>query len=317
MESVGVHRLKLYGAPFDDTPGMIRLAQHGLLFRRMYAPQGSTSEAMAALFSSLYPYLDWYLISSLFPNLAIPSLPGVLADHGYRTAFIHSGQLEFGSQGQFLASRGFGKIIADDKDYDSPHDQELLPRTINWIIAGPSRPFFVAIWTQDTHHPYLAASHHDYGVGNDYLNRYLNAVHDTDALVGHLYSALKQMDLADDTLLIITGDHGEAFGEHGRTLHFSSVYDVELHIPLLIINERRSRVNRPSTAWVHRSTSPRPCLICWGCLHRRSGRATVCLTRTVPTAFTFSHRLVLRSGWSMEASNTSTSSTWIAPSFTI
>lgn len=238
MESVGAHRLQLYGAPFDDTPEMIRLAQHGLLFRRMYAPQGSTSEAMAALFSSLYPYLDWYLISSLFPNLAIPSLPGVLADHGYRTAFIHSGQLEFGSQGQFLASRGFGKIIADDKDYDSPHDQELLPATINWIKADPSRPFFVAIWTQDTHHPYLAASHYDYGVGNDYLNRYLNAVHDTDALVGHLYSALKQMDLADDTLLIITGDHGEAFGEHGRTLHFSSVYDVELRIPLLIINER-------------------------------------------------------------------------------
>ena len=51
-----------YGAPSDDTPEMIRLAQHGLLFTAMYAPQGSTSEAMAALFSSLYPYLDWYLI---------------------------------------------------------------------------------------------------------------------------------------------------------------------------------------------------------------------------------------------------------------
>ena len=170
--------------------------------------------------------------------MAIPSLPGVLADHGYRTAFIHSGQLEFGRQGQFLRSRGFGKIVADRQDYDSPRDQELLLATVNWIKADPLRPFFLAIWTQDTHHPYLSASHHDYGVGNDYLNRYLNAVHDTDALVGQLYSVLKKMNLADDTLLVVTGDHGEAFGEHGRTLHFSSVYDVELRIPLLIVNER-------------------------------------------------------------------------------
>jgi lipoteichoic acid synthase len=104
--------------------------------------------------------------------------------------------------------------------------------------ADPSRPFFLTIWTLDTHHPYRAIGKHDYGVHDPYFNRYLNAVHESDALVGKLAATLQSMGLTDRTLLVITGDHGEAFGEHGQLIHGATVYDEEVRVPLLIVNSR-------------------------------------------------------------------------------
>ena len=80
----------------------------------------------------------------------------------------------------------------------------------------------------DTHHPYMAAGDRDFGVRDPMLNRYLNGVRSIDALIGRLADRLQQMDLADNTLLVITGDHGEALGEHGETVHGFSVYNEEL-----------------------------------------------------------------------------------------
>jgi lipoteichoic acid synthase len=191
---------------------------------------------LGALFSSVYPDHDWPSITQLAPSLAIPGLPAVLSARGYRTAFMHSGQLVFDRQGEFLSTRGFSRIIDKKRDYDAPRDAELLPTILDWIKADPSRPFFLTIWTQDTHHPYLAAEHHDYGVRDASLNRYLNALHATDTLIGELFAWLQTTGLADRTLMIITGDHGEAFGEHGQLIHGGTVYNEEIQVPLLIVN---------------------------------------------------------------------------------
>ncbi len=236
MESVGARRLGLYGAPFDDTPNLVELARHALVFNRAYVAEAETSAALGALFASVYPDHDWPSLTQLAPALAIPGLPAVLSSKGYRTAFMHSGQLVFDRQGEFVRSRGFGQVIDKARDYDAPADADLKAQALSWIEADPSRPFFLAIWTQDTHHPYLAAEHRDYGVRDAYQNRYLNAVHATDAIVGELAAALQSMGLADRTLLVITGDHGEAFGEHGQLIHGGTVYNEEVQVPLLIVN---------------------------------------------------------------------------------
>jgi arylsulfatase A-like enzyme len=238
MESVGARRLQLYGAPFDDTPNLIELARHALVFRRMYVSEGETSAAYGALFTSVYPDHDWPSITQLAPELTIRGLPAVLEKYGYRTAFIHSGQVLFDREGEFLNSHGFEQLIVEPRDFDAPEDPELLPKTLRWIESDSSRPFFVTVWTHDTHHPYVAASHHDYGVHDAAYNRYLNGVHATDELIGHLAAGLQRMGLADRTLLVIMGDHGEAFGEHGQLIHGGTVYNEGIQAPLLIVNPR-------------------------------------------------------------------------------
>jgi arylsulfatase A-like enzyme len=238
MESVGAHRLGLYGAPFDDTPNLVELARHALVFDRVYVAEAETSAALGALFASVYPDHDWPSLTQMAPALSIPGLPAVLSRKGYRTAFIHSGQLAFDRQGEFVRSRGFDQVIDKRRDSDAPADAGLVAQALGWIKVDPSRPFFLTVWTQDTHHPYLAAEHHDYGGHDAHLNRYLNAVRATDKIVGELAAALQTMGLADRTLLVITADHGEAFGEHGQLIHGDSVYDEEVRVPLLIENPR-------------------------------------------------------------------------------
>jgi arylsulfatase A-like enzyme len=236
MESVGAQRVQLYGAPFDNTPGLVELARHSVVFKRVYASEAETSAAYGALFTSVYPDHDWPSITQLAPALAVPGLPAVLAKHGYRTAFIHSGQIVFDREGDFLRNHGFQELMAEPRDYPYPRDPELLPETLKWIESDPRRPFFVTLWTHDTHHPYVSSSNRDFGVHNARLNRYLNAVQATDALITELAAGLQRMGLADRTLLVVMGDHGEAFGDHNQLIHGGSVYEEEVHIPWMIEN---------------------------------------------------------------------------------
>jgi arylsulfatase A-like enzyme len=238
MESVGTRNLGLYGAPYPDTPQLERLASHAAVFDRVFAAQGNTSAAMTAFFCSLYPRLAWFPVPRWRPELAAAGLPAILARRGYATAFMDSGSIVEDRRDEFLSDHGFEMVTPVHRDPRLPQDTPLLPTAVDWIDAHKSKPFFLSIWTMDSHHPYTPADHQNYGVPDPSLGRYLNAVHSVDALIGQLADQLQKMGLADNTLLVITGDHGEAFGEHGQTVHGFTVYNEELQVPLIIVNPR-------------------------------------------------------------------------------
>ncbi len=238
MESVGAERLQLYGSLYRDSPEMVRLVGHGLVFDRIYAAQAYTSAAMPGLFCSLYPEHGWLNLLRLSPDIGVPGLADVLAGHGYRTAFMHEGQLSFDDQSVFIESHGFQQVFLRDHDPLVSSDSALLPIAEKWMKADDTKPFFLVIWTQNTHHPYLSKSDDDYHTSDRGLNRYLNAVHSTDAFIEQLMRSLDEMKIGDDTVVVITGDHGEAFGEHGQLVHGFTTYDEELHIPLTFINPK-------------------------------------------------------------------------------
>jgi arylsulfatase A-like enzyme len=238
LESEGIRRLQLYGAPYSDTPNMVQLAKHGDVFNRIYVSQPNTSAAMAALVCSLYPEHGWSDIPRNMSDIRVPGLAEVLARHGYRTGFIHEGTLAFDNEDAFLRHHGFADIESTPQESRAPMDPALLPKVIEWVRGDPGKPFFLMLWTHDTHHPYIAPSTHAYGVSDPYLNRYLNAVQYSDTLTGEIWRALDEMKLGDSTLLVITGDHGEAFGEHNQTVHNFTVYDEEVRVPLLLVNPR-------------------------------------------------------------------------------
>ena len=66
------------------------------------------------------------------------------------------------------------------------------------------------------------------------LARYHRAVELMDAKLESFYGSARRAGLLDDTLLILTSDHGEAFGDHALYLHDASVYDTHLHVPLWV-----------------------------------------------------------------------------------
>ena len=235
MESVGAKNLQLTGASYPDSPAMERLAEHGIVYDNAYVAQPFSSAAMAGLFASLYPDHDWMTIPRQEPTIAVPGLPAVLKADGYATAFIHGGLIDFDGNLSFLEHAGFDDVIARPEDDIQPRDGELVPATFNWIKRHPAQPFFVAIWTRDTHNPYLSPTSRKYTEAW-VKNRYINSIAWTDQVVGQLAEELKRNGLADNTLLVVTGDHGEAFEEHGQSVHNFSVYNEEVRVPLMFAN---------------------------------------------------------------------------------
>src|SRR6185436_12454694 len=68
------------------------------------------------------------------------------------------------------------------------------------------------------------------------LNNYLNLLKATDKAFEKMMNFLREKGLADKTVVVILGDHGEAFGEHGTYIHAGGVYEENVHIPAIIVN---------------------------------------------------------------------------------
>jgi lipoteichoic acid synthase len=93
------------------------------------------------------------------------------------------------------------------------------------------------MWTYQTHYPYYASGQQkNYTPNDSTLNRYLNAVNHSDLVLGKIMEELKRTGLFESTLVVVIGDHGEAFGEHDQITHASKIYEENLHIPFILIN---------------------------------------------------------------------------------
>jgi len=259
MESVGSQPLGHYGAPHDTTPQLTRLAERGLTFDRIYASQPYTSNAMAGIFCSLYPWHGWRSLPRRAPDLQVTGLGNVLQSRGYRSALLHTGDMQFDNEKRFLEIHGFDEVHdvwtlktllpESGREADTPEetpgmrlhlpDGLLLPAAVRWIDSDRSQPFFLTLWTIQTHHPYFAEpSQESFTPQDPEQDRYLNAIRVTDRLLSDLMCELEARGLADSTLLVVLGDHGEAFGEHGHRGHSKTIHEEELRVPLVMISPR-------------------------------------------------------------------------------
>lgn len=246
LESVGVEHLGLYGSPYDTTPQLAQLAsERGVVFENCYAHAPSSPKGLVALVSSVYPGIDWKLITRDALDFDVPTLPQTLGPRGYRTCYAHSGYWRWKNRDAFLRQRGVDDVI-DAETLTARHvnswgisDAELLEAGLAWIDRAPDRPFHLLLWTIETHHPYVEGDRPLLFCPDDpELNRYLNALRNADALVGRLVEELQRRGLADSTLIAVTGDHGEAFGQHGQRMHSFGVYEENVHVPLVLIGPR-------------------------------------------------------------------------------
>lgn len=254
MESVSARSLELYGSPYRATPNLLEEARHALVFANFYSPAGRSSDALAALLLSVQPRMSWRDVTGDFPQLPGASLAEVLKERGYRTGFLTSSDLGWAGWKGFLDDRGFDSVVQDDELGCGPRlsswgveDRCLVDGMLRWIPADPSRPFFLMGWTVQTHHPYeptpgrpLVDFFGDKKPPDDYdLGRYLNVLHETDRQIGRLFAALRRQHLDENTLVVIVGDHGEAFGEpHEQYGHGTALYEENVHVPMMLWSPR-------------------------------------------------------------------------------
>ncbi len=249
LESTGTDSMSLYGSPHRTTPELERLvAQQGLVFDNFYVQTPNSCKSLVSLTAGVAPRLDWWLIVRDRPQFSIPTISQLLAERGYRSCFAHSGYWGWKNRDTYLANRGVDKLIdaasLRQAPYHAPElnswgvaDKYMYQATLDWIDEQPDVPFFALVYTIETHHPYAApAPLADFGVKDEKHNRYLNALAATDRQIAGLMAELERRGLADDTLVVITSDHGESFGQHNQTVHSFSVYESTVHVPLILLH---------------------------------------------------------------------------------
>ena len=251
LESVGVEFLNLYGSKLETTPRLTGESNNSLVFDSYYAPVGWTAFSLFSIVHSRLPPLEGYDIASFsMGETGGVTLANVLSARGYRTAFMAAGDPDWASD-MFFEGKGFTDIlhmadVTGAKKLSSwgVRDGVLFDHMINWITAHEKEPFFLMGWSDQSHHPYRLAP--DQPVldllpaevqGHEDLARYVTLLHELDRQIGRLLDTLRTQGLADNTLVAITGDHGEAFGTlHRVSGHGFTVYDEEVRVPLVLWN---------------------------------------------------------------------------------
>lgn len=245
LESCGVEYLNLYGAPYPTMPRLVQMAsERGVVFDNVYAQATSSCKSLVCLSASVYPRPDWLLICRDSPGFSVPTLAEVLRGRGYRTCYAHAGYWSWKGRDRFLRARGVDKLIDGtahpERQVNSwgVDDAAMYEDILHWIDEDPRRPFFVFAYTIETHHPYVAPrQQYDFGVQDAEFHRYLNAVREADRKIARFLEELKLRGLDRNTLVAITADHGESFGEHGQRMHSFCQYEQDVHVPLVLLYE--------------------------------------------------------------------------------
>jgi arylsulfatase A-like enzyme len=249
LESVAARWAGLNHGPYDTTPHLAAESARGLVFESFYAHIGRSSNSLGAILLSAFPKLDFSDLTEEYPRLPGTSLASVFHDRGYRTAFVTPSDLDWADWRTFLDGRGFGQVMDHHQLPCSTllsswgmEDRCAVDGLIQFIEKDPARPFFVMVWSQQTHHPYeptpgvplIEFARETVADAYD-LNRYLNVLRETDRHVERVFETIRRAGLLEDTLIVVTGDHGQAFGDpHDGYMQGRSVYEEDVNVPLLL-----------------------------------------------------------------------------------
>jgi arylsulfatase A-like enzyme len=238
LESTAAQYLGLYGAAPDPMPNLTALARQAVVFDAAYAIY---PESIKGLFSTLCSApLAFTTPVEVYGRTPCRSFASVLKDRGYRTGLFHSGRFDYLGMADIVNERGFdtledaGAIGGVRESSFGVDDRATVGRILEWIDSGSRRePFLVTYLPISGHHPY-EAPRGSFGDATE-IDRYRNALANGDATLGALIEGLRARGLEQDTVWILYGDHGEAFGQHIANFgHTFYVYDENVRVPFVI-----------------------------------------------------------------------------------
>ncbi|MBL8683087.1 MAG: sulfatase-like hydrolase/transferase [Myxococcales bacterium] len=258
IDAMRADHLGVHGYRRPTTPALDRLAREAVLFERGFANAPSTRLSMPAIATGRWaPTIEWDH-SIFWPRFTAKqrTIAEVLHDHGIRTGAIYS--IPYFRR---TDARGFERGV-DEYDDSLIHlhteiggpsesagssSAEVTDRALRFVRENSGRQWFLWAHYFDPHHQYVS---HDDGettfFGTAPIDRYDSEVQYTDRHIGRLLDALRASEQWSRTVVIVTGDHGEGFGEHNVSTHGFHLYSAQTRVPMIVrvpgIAPRRSMV---------------------------------------------------------------------------
>jgi arylsulfatase A-like enzyme len=259
LDTLRADHLGTYGYHRNTSPSIDAFANEGIVFENTTVQSPWTLPSHMSIMTSLYPSFHGVVNKSSRLADNHVTLAGLLRKGGYQTA-------------AFTDGGNVGSVFGFNRGFDLYEEKWVgIANTITnvekWLDEKGSQPFFLFIHCYDIHSPYnppppYNSLFHDFSYRgnlvpstplllstinnkkaalniNDEDIRHFIALYDggiryTDDHIGGFLKYLRDAGLFDDSLIIITSDHGEEFMEHGSFSHGQLYYRPNLHVPLIM-----------------------------------------------------------------------------------
>ena len=240
IDTLRPDHLGLYGYDRDTSPNLDAWSQSAVVFDRVYSQAPNTPRSMPSIFTGRPPSrIAWAQRFSNYSDL-LPeneTVFEVFQAGGWRTEAVTSHwyfeRAPALKQGVDLwDNAGFLTIKESNTQSAAP---DLTPRLLARLDAlqGGEQPFFVFAHYFEPHGKYLQQkSVRTFGTA--LMDKYDSEIAFVDHHLGPVLKKLDEPALAENTVVVILADHGEAFKEHGFYFHGRTLYREETHVPLLI-----------------------------------------------------------------------------------
>ncbi|WP_161887687.1 LTA synthase family protein [Pontibacter russatus] len=234
LESYTAKFIGSLGGEEGVTPHLDSLAAEGISFTNLYASGDRSEKGMVALLSGYPVQTTTSIIKYPQKTEKLPQLSTVLQQQGYSTSFYYGGELEFANIRSYLTNGGYDRLIAKDdfapETYNSKwgaHDHVLFGRVLQ-DLEQEKQPFFSTVYTLSSHEPYEIPVAPRFA-GEDDETKFRNSVYYTDWALGRFIAQAKQQPWWENTLVVITADHGHPLP--GNDPNFAPS---KFHIPLIL-----------------------------------------------------------------------------------
>lgn len=273
-DALRADHLSSYGYHRETSPALDELSEEAIRFENAYSASSHTREAVPALLTGEYPDVaidDRYRLATNtvastlteegFATAGFHSNPFVSRAYGFDEGFDHfDDDLHLGQHKLIaLAQRAFDKL----RNRHYARAEEINKRSLSWLDSlDDGQPFFLWNHYMDTHGPYEPPDEYATLYANrtvsdrDAQSLYQRAIKAPDSItdderellidlydaeiryndaqIGSFLEALKERELLAESLVIVTADHGDAFGEHGYYEHPRYLHDEITKVPLYV-----------------------------------------------------------------------------------
>ena len=271
IDSLRADHMSAYGYHRLTTPHIDRLARQGVLFEQTFSAHIPTTSAYASMLTGMDCFSTSVVALRHQGGLPeeIQTLPEILSKAGYNTSCVgFSNNASSRGFANYLDYSGWGSWAEGRSPKAENLNEVALPELER--LAGQEEPFFLFLRHMDPHAPYLPPAPFErmFYSGDEFdpqnrsmepvmafkpfcdffaewmppgirdaeyvVAQYDGAVAYMDACIQRLLTRIDEMGLADNTLIVLNGDHGETLYDHECWFDHHGIYDVTLHVPLVL-----------------------------------------------------------------------------------